>query len=112
MKRIVLTVTGLFCLSLACPEGFGIAAPVETEERKENRGSLSHEWIHIGTDHETIEVDTHSYNYWKNFIKRTRSCLISHEIKTEIFYCKLHDHTKTKSSVERVIHSDNHSGKH
>jgi 5-bromo-4-chloroindolyl phosphate hydrolysis protein len=74
----------------------------------ETTGS-THNWVEQSTSYETIEVGTHEYSYWKNFLRHTRSCRVSHVIKTVVYYCEEHDHTKTETELVETIHSGHHS---
>ncbi|WP_047981799.1 hypothetical protein [Ornithinibacillus contaminans] len=67
-----------------------------------------HNWQKSSVDYNVIEVGTHDYTYWKNFMKRTRTCHISHRIKTVVYYCDIHNHTKSETSLEEIIHSERH----
>src|SRR5690625_1830196 len=75
---------------------------------RESNGT-THNWVEYSTSFETIEVGTHEYSYWKNFIRHTRTCHISHVIKTVVYYCDEHDHTKVETELVETIHSGNHS---
>lgn len=70
--------------------------------------ATEHNWKEYSTDYEEIEVGTHEYTYWKNFIRHKRTCTITHRIKTVVYYCEDHDHTKSETFLEEVIHSGNH----
>jgi hypothetical protein len=67
-----------------------------------------HNWQEYSVDYDIIEVGSHEYNYWKNFMKRTRTCHISHRIKTVVYYCDIHDHTKSETILDKIIHSEKH----
>ncbi|WP_157037597.1 hypothetical protein [Ornithinibacillus californiensis] len=73
--------------------------PTSTEE---------HNWKQSSVNYETLEVGEHKYNYWKNFMKHTRTCHISHRMKTVVYYCDIHNHTKSETILDEVIHSERH----
>ncbi|MFD2044815.1 hypothetical protein ACFSTA_14120 [Ornithinibacillus salinisoli] len=70
--------------------------------------ATQHNWKIYSTDYEEIEVGSHEYTYWKNFIRHKRTCQISHRIKTVVYYCDEHDHTKSETFLEEIIHSEKH----
>lgn len=76
-----------------------IYGPVDTE----------HNWKEYSTDTEILHIESHDIPYWKNFMRYTRTCDISHEVKTVVYYCDLHDHTKSETYLEDITHSENHS---
>ncbi|WP_053219894.1 hypothetical protein [Virgibacillus senegalensis] len=89
--------------------GFLGSVPVfaSPEEAEESGGE--HNWERMDTEYETIPIDTHTYTVWRNFIRKTRECEISHRVKTDVWYCDLHHHTRSASTIEEVIHSERHS---
>ncbi|GAB3794364.1 hypothetical protein [Virgibacillus kimchii] len=104
--KIIMTITFMmfiFPLSLAIPTSAAV-----DHIASETNGS-THNWEEYSTSHETIEVGTHEYSYWKNLIRHTRTCHISHVIKTVVYYCDEHDHTKIETEVVETIHSGNHN---
>ncbi|WP_051382045.1 MULTISPECIES: hypothetical protein [Sediminibacillus] len=80
------------------------ASPEKVEE-----SSVEHNWERMDTEYEIVPVDTHTYTVWRNFIRKTRKCDISHRIKTDVWYCDLHHHTRSSSSIDEIIHSEEHS---
>jgi hypothetical protein len=84
-----------------------IADATVSNTEPETSGS-THNWVEYSTSYDTIEVGSHEYSYWKNFIRHTRTCHISHVIKTVVYYCDEHDHTKTETELTETIHSGNH----
>ncbi|WP_068673223.1 hypothetical protein [Oceanobacillus sp. Castelsardo] len=68
-----------------------------------------HNWAEYGVDYHEVDGGTHEYSYWKNFIKRNRTCQITHVIKTITFYCDKHDHTRSNTVLEKTKHSHHHS---
>ncbi len=70
---------------------------------------MQHNWKKYGTDINVFQTDTHEVTYWKNFMRYSRTCNISHEVKTIVYYCGLHDHTKSETFLEEITHSVNHS---
>ncbi|MBC5637738.1 hypothetical protein H8S33_13055 [Ornithinibacillus sp. BX22] len=77
--------------------------PTTTEE---------HNWQQSSVHYDTILVGEHEYTYWKNFMKRKRTCTISHRIKTVVYYCDIHNHTKVETFLDEVIHSEKHRDGH
>ncbi|MFA1820321.1 hypothetical protein ACDX78_09070 [Virgibacillus oceani] len=82
---------------------------VSAAEIEKEGDSAEHNWVEYSTSFETIEVGTHEYSYWKNLIRHTRTCHISHVIKTVVYYCDEHDHTKVETELVETIHSGNHN---
>lgn len=80
----------------------------EIMEQDTTTGETEHNWIESSVNYETIYVDTHEYTYWKNFLREKRSCDIFHKIKTVVYYCDIHGHTKSESHLVEVIHSEKH----
>ncbi|MFD1362068.1 hypothetical protein [Lentibacillus salinarum] len=80
------------------------AQPTENEQPDGEQ----HNWGEYSTHYETIDARSHEYTYWKNFIERTRTCDISHKIKSVVYYCDVHDHTDTEIFLEEIIHSEEH----
>jgi len=78
-------------------------------ELEGERNESKHNWIEYSTSYETIEVGTHEYSYWKNLIRHTRTCHVSHVIKTIVYYCDEHDHTKVETELADTIHSGDHN---
>ncbi|WP_010094352.1 hypothetical protein [Ornithinibacillus scapharcae] len=70
-----------------------------------------HNWKQSSVHYDVVEVGEHEYTYWKNFIRQSRTCQISHRIKTIVYYCEEHNHTKVETVVDEVIHSNKH-GEH
>ena len=68
-----------------------------------------HNWKEYSTDTNIFQNDSHDITYWKNFISYTRTCNISHKVKTVVYYCDMHDHTKSETYLEDITHSENHS---
>ncbi|MFC4557707.1 hypothetical protein ACFO3D_05720 [Virgibacillus kekensis] len=80
------------------------AKAMETEATTANR----HNWEQMSTDFEIIPTDSHEFTYWKNFIRHTRTCEVSLKIKTTVYYCDLHNHTRTSTELDGTVHSYNH----
>ncbi|MFD1848727.1 hypothetical protein [Oceanobacillus bengalensis] len=105
MKKYMLMFGMILSVSLVA-----FSTQVVAEEVLENPiPQVKHNWVEYSTGFDEIEAGTHEYTYWKNFIKRTRTCLITHKIKTVVYYCDLHDHTKSETFLDEVIHSHQHS---
>lgn len=68
-----------------------------------------HNWVEHRIDYHEVDGGTHEYSYWKNFIKRERTCHITHVIKTITYYCDKHDHIKVDTLLEKTKHSHHHS---
>ena len=105
MRKIIVLSLIILITSLS---NIGITGAASNSMETETAGS-THNWIEYSTGYETIEVGSHEYSYWKNFIRHTRTCHISHVIKTVVYYCDEHDHTKTETELVETIHSGNHS---
>lgn len=101
--RIIGMVGILFILLGSMP----ISAEVEVLERTP-RNIEQHNWKQSSVDYSVIDAGTHEYNYWKNFMKKTRTCQIYHRIKTVVYYCDIHNHTKSETTLEKIIHSERH----
>ncbi|SDJ76695.1 hypothetical protein [Sediminibacillus albus] len=71
--------------------------------------AVPHKWEKMKPQYDTVKVDTHTYTLWRNFLKKTRNCDISHKLRTDIWYCEIHNHTKVETSIEEIIHSEKHS---
>lgn len=71
--------------------------------------SVPHNWKKSSTDHTKVDAYQHDYTIWDNFQNKTRTCSVSHEIKTVVWYCDLHNHTKSEVSIEETIHSNQHA---
>ncbi|MFD1037494.1 hypothetical protein ACFQ3N_03520 [Virgibacillus byunsanensis] len=84
------------------------AVEAKAQENEIGYKDVQHNWLEFSTGYETIETDSHEYTYWKNFMRHTRTCDISHKIKTVVYYCDLHNHTNSKSFLEETIHSFRH----
>ncbi len=67
-----------------------------------------HDWKQSSVNYQIIEVGEHKFSYWKNFMKRSRTCQISHRVKTIVYYCDIHGHTKSVTFLDKVIHSEKH----
>ncbi len=87
---------------------FLILMPMRLTNAEEMEVEQQHNWEESGTNHEVIQTETHNYYYWKNFIRQTGTCEISLKLKTVVYYCDLHNHTKTKSNIEERLHSEKH----
>ncbi|WP_074597583.1 hypothetical protein [Sediminibacillus halophilus] len=83
--------------------------PVFASPEKVEESTEEHNWERMDTEYEVVPVDTHTYTVWRNFIRHTRKCDISHRIKTDVWYCDLHHHTRSSSTIEEIIHSEKHS---
>ncbi|SHG35796.1 hypothetical protein [Ornithinibacillus halophilus] len=93
----------LLILVVFLPLGSSFAEEVNDESQ-----ANKHNWQVYSTDYEEIDVGTHEYTYWKNFIRQKRTCQISHRIKTTVYYCDAHDHTRSETHLEEIIHSERH----
>ncbi|MFD2762093.1 hypothetical protein [Lentibacillus juripiscarius] len=93
---IQMTVIMLVCLH----PGFSTAAAKENSE--------AHNWVEYSTHVETVDAGSHEYTYWKNLIQRTRTCDISHKLKSVVYYCDTHDHTDVEIFHEETVHSEKH----
>jgi len=80
----------------------------ETSENESGEVDEVHNWVESSTDYQEIPVKSHEFTYWKNLLKQTRTCDISHRIKTVVYYCDTHDHITTEVHLEEIIHSEDH----
>jgi hypothetical protein len=103
-KMIVLS----FIILISSLSNTMIADATANIMQTETNGS-THNWVEYSTSYDTIEVGTHEYSYWKNLSRHTRTCHISHVIKTVVYYCADHDHTKSEIELVETIHSGNHN---
>ncbi|WP_099159739.1 hypothetical protein [Virgibacillus ndiopensis] len=91
---------------------FLISSKVEMKAAVMEHGSeevgQQHNWEKSSTNYDRIHTGSHEYTYWKNFMRETRTCDISIKIKTVVYYCDLHDHTKSTTHLEETIHSGRH----
>ncbi|MUK90197.1 hypothetical protein GMD78_17635 [Ornithinibacillus sp. L9] len=90
------------------PLNVDVTEAAAAEKLNVDTAETKHNWKEYSTDYEIIEVGTHEYTYWKNFIRHKRTCHISHRIKTVVYYCDIHDHTKSETFLEEIIHSEKH----
>ncbi|CDQ38836.1 hypothetical protein BN990_01111 [Virgibacillus salexigens] len=81
-------------------------AHTETTEDDSNK---SHNWQEYSRDTNIIDTGTHEFTYWKNFMKHKRTCQISQKVETIVYYCDVHDHTKSETKYLETIHSHKHS---
>ncbi|MBP1971288.1 hypothetical protein J2Z83_003427 [Virgibacillus natechei] len=106
-------------LSLAISLAFMTFLPMDVLEIKDsffvydNENTVldetQHNWEEYSTDTEIIHTGSHEYTYWKNFGRESRTCNISHKIKTVVYYCDVHDHTYSETFLEETIHSEDHT---
>ncbi|MRH41812.1 hypothetical protein GH741_03890 [Aquibacillus halophilus] len=78
-------------------------------EKERQLNKTPHNWKKTSSQFEMVHADTHEYTVWHNFIKKTRKCDITHRMKTDVWYCEFHNHTKSETSLEETIHSNRHS---
>ncbi|MFC3041876.1 hypothetical protein ACFOGI_16700 [Virgibacillus xinjiangensis] len=102
MRGKLFAVIGMICFTVAIWPSEEIQAKVEEGEE------LSHNWEESSTSEDIIHADSHEYTYWKNFLRVTRTCDISHRVTTTVYYCDVHDHTKSETNLEEVMHSGKH----
>ncbi|MFC2949649.1 hypothetical protein [Virgibacillus sediminis] len=80
----------------------------EAQAQVEEREDTTHEWVESSTTEDIIHADSHEYTYWKNFLRVTRTCEISHRVTTTVYYCDAHNHTKSETNLDEIIHSGKH----
>jgi hypothetical protein len=68
-----------------------------------------HNWQVQDTYEEQVDGGTHEFTYWKNFMRYTRTCQVIHHIKVVVYYCDVHDETKTESTLIKTEHSERHN---
>ncbi|WP_222599291.1 hypothetical protein [Aquibacillus kalidii] len=94
-------------IALLVPSQDTFAKKVSTDG-DEQEVRVEHNWKRMSSEFKLVHTDTHDYTVWHNFIKKTRKCDISHRMKTEVWYCDLHNHAKSEVSFEETIHSHQH----
>jgi hypothetical protein len=95
-------------LILTLIHGNGIVLAEEKPMERIPHNHEEHNWKQSSVDYHTIEVGEHEFSYWKNFMKHSRTCHISHRIKTVVYYCDIHGHTKSETILDEIIHSVKH----
>lgn len=108
MKRFFVG-SALAALIVCLPGGREISA-VQRDAEKHHPTAL-HDWRISSTASDIIDMGTHTYSYWKNLMQHNRTCEISHQMKTKVYYCSIHNHTKSKTVLEEIIHSESHSAR-
>ncbi|MFD2629898.1 hypothetical protein [Oceanobacillus kapialis] len=78
----------------------GSTSPVE--EKKEPNWQVQDTYI------EKVDGGEHEFTYWKNFMRHTRTCQVTHHIKVVVYYDDVHDQTKTESTLIKTEHSARH----
>ncbi|QKY70054.1 hypothetical protein [Lentibacillus sp. CBA3610] len=76
------------------------AKPIEGETER-------HNWQEYSTHTKRRKLD-HMNIHTGNFIERTRTCDVSHELKSVVYYCDVHDHTHSEIFLEDTVHSEEH----
>ena len=115
MKKIL-----LFIIAATIPVQTALALPISVDKDSnsteevvvtylETKEEEKHNWRKTSSEVRVVEGDSHEYTVRHNFVKRKRTCDITHKIKTDVWYCDIHDHTKSKISLEETIHSRKHS---
>ncbi len=79
------------------------------EKTSSSHAATLHKWEKVSTDVNMIHTGSHEFTYWKNFMRHTRTCDISQKVKTIVYYCDLHNHTKSESIHIETVHSERHS---
>ncbi|WP_197046643.1 hypothetical protein [Oceanobacillus salinisoli] len=106
MKKYVLVLSALVIMMAMGALEVDPAKAVQRDVTKMDE--LEHNWVEYSVDYNEVDGGTHEYTYWKNFIKRTRTCHKTHIIKTVVYYCDKHDHTKSETFLDETIHSHRH----
>lgn len=101
MKNSILTIVLSVMIFLIAGLTNAKAEPIEGEIEL-------HNWEAYSTHYETVDGGSHAYTYWKNFMEQTRTCAISHKLKSVVYYCDVHDHTDSQIFFEETIHSERH----
>ncbi|MCT2534256.1 hypothetical protein NC661_09995 [Aquibacillus koreensis] len=107
MKKLL---TFTFILAVIMFQTDSLEAVKENTENDVMKEEISnnHKWKQTSSEMKMVHADSHDYDVWRNFIKKTVTCDITHKIKTEVWYCELHNHTKSEVSLEETIHSYKH----
>lgn len=99
-------------LSIILPMLFALWIPITYAEvgilERVPTSIEKHNWKQSSIHYDMIEAGEHEYTYWKNFMRKSRTCQISHRIKTIVYYCDEHNHTKVETILDEVIHSHKH----
>ncbi|MBR3117836.1 MULTISPECIES: hypothetical protein [Oceanobacillus] len=106
MKKLIFAVVLLQVIVLAVSYNTVNAEVIEHESN--DKESSHHNWVEYSTDTTVLEVGSHEGSYMKNLLRYSYVCDISHKIKTVVYYCDEHDHTKSETFLEEVIHSEEH----
>ncbi|WP_163971891.1 hypothetical protein [Oceanobacillus halotolerans] len=104
IPKIVFLLVGMMMLMGAITMDTTVA-----EEYGQESDTIEHNWEQYSSETNVIEAGSHEFTYWKNFIQRTRTCNLSYEIKTVVYYCDIHDHTRSETFIEEEHHSEDHS---
>jgi hypothetical protein len=99
-------ILGIFLITTLL--GSGIAFATTDSMERTPTTNEEHNWKQSSIDYHTIEVGEHEFSYWKNFMKHSRTCHISHRVKTVVYYCDIHGHTKSETILDEIIHSVKH----
>ncbi|MDL4842208.1 hypothetical protein [Aquibacillus rhizosphaerae] len=110
-KYLIQLILILFLVLIPDKTMIGISLDLKGEREdvtSVSEDKLSHNWAKTSSELKMVHDDSHQYDVWHNFIKKSVTCDITHKIKTEIWYCDLHNHTKSEVSLEETIHSHKH----
>ncbi|WP_223116396.1 hypothetical protein, partial [Oceanobacillus polygoni] len=105
MKKLIFAVVILPVIVLAVCFNTVTAEVIEHEN---NDKESHHNWVEYSTDTTVLEVGSHEVSYMKNLLRYSYVCDISHKIITVVYYCDEHDHTKSETFLDEVIHSEQH----
>lgn len=105
MRKIVFLLAMVVLVSALLYSPAAQALPTQGQEKEEE----AHVWEHSSTNYETVQVGSHEFDYWKNFLRYSRTCDVSHKLMTVVYYCDVHDHTASETHIEDVVHSHKHN---
>ncbi|WP_117149303.1 MULTISPECIES: hypothetical protein [Paraliobacillus] len=80
-----------------------LQAAHEDEQQSEN-----HIWEIQKVSYHDVPIYSHEFNVWHHFIEKEKTCSVVNKVKTEVRYCKVHDHIETKVTSQEVTHSHDH----
>ena len=92
---------------IICFPGGRESSAVQRDAEKQHPTAL-HDWKVSSTASDAIDMGSHTYTYWKNLMQHNRTCEVTHQMKTTVYYCSIHSHTKSKTVLEKIIHSESH----
>lgn len=93
-----------FGVILMCFMQSVIVQAAHEDEQQSNK----HTWQMQKVSYHDVPIYSHEFNVWHHFIQKEKTCNVINKVKTEVRYCKVHDHIETNVTSEEVIHSHDH----